>query len=164
MQCITEKAKQKELRTANNMNIQIERASLNDIKQIDDIELSLKHRILSYDTLNTTLNKESYYYFVAKINDIVVGYIAAELLVDHFDILAIAVLKEHRQQNIATLLINTLIKICQEKNIQDIFLEVRCNNIPAIKFYEKIGFEKISVRKNYYTDTNEDASIYKIVV
>ena len=146
------------------MNIQVERASLNDIKQINAIELSLEHRILSFDTLNSTLNKESYYYFVAKINDVIIGYIAAELLVDHFDILAIAVLKEYRRQNIATLLINNLIGICQEKDIQDIFLEVRCNNLCAIKFYEKIRFEKISIRKNYYTDTNEDAYIYKIVV
>ena len=33
---------------------------------------------------------------------------------------------------------------------EDIFLEVYKKNLFAIKLYEKIGFEKISVRKNYY--------------
>ena len=51
-----------------------------------------------------------------------------------------------------------------ELNIQDIFLEVRCNNVSAITFYEKTGFKKISTRKNYYADTSEDAYIYKKMV
>lgn len=146
------------------MDIQIKRASLEDINQINDIESTLEHRILSCDVLSSTLNKDSYYYFVAKLNGKIIGYIAAELLVDHFDLLAIAVPSNYRRQNIATMLLNKLLDICKELNITDIFLEVRCNNFSAIKFYEKTGFEKISTRKKYYTDTNEDAYVYKIVV
>ena len=43
-------------------------------------------------------------------------------------------------------------------------LEVRDSNIIAIKFYEKRGFKKISVRKNYYQDTHEDAIIYEKII
>ena len=164
MQCITEKAKLKELRMANNMEIQIAKAALEDIHQINNIETTLEHRILSYDLLSSTLNKDMYYYFVAKINEKIIGYIAAEFLVDHFDLLAIAVSNDYRRQNIATMLLNKLLNTCKELDITDIFLEVRCNNLSAIKFYERNGFEKISVRKNYYKDTSEDAYIYKIVV
>lgn len=146
------------------MNIRIERANACDLEQIENIESSLEHRILSYDILSSTFAKDTYYYFVASINNNIVGYISAELLVDHFDILAIAVLKSYRRQNIGAMLLNKLIDVCKELNIQDIFLEVRCNNLSAITFYEKAGFEKISTRKKYYADTNEDAYIYKIVV
>ena len=142
------------------MNVQIQRADLSEIKQIEDIEFSLKHRLLTYPTLQTTLINKNYYYFIAKLKDNIIGYIAAEFLVDHFDILAIAVLEEYRRQNIASQLINMIFEISKKLNIQDIFLEVRCNNLSAINFYEKMGFKKISVRKNYYTDTNEDAYIY----
>lgn len=161
MQCITEKVKQKELKKVNNiMDVQITKATLDNINQIDNIEKRLQHRILSYDLLFSTLNKDTYYYFVAVKNNTVVGYIAAELLVDHFDILGVAVVEEYRRQNIATLLLNKLYNVCSQLNIQDIFLEVRCNNSSAISFYEKSGFQKISTRKNYYKDTNEDAYIY----
>ena len=33
---------------------------------------------------------------------------------------------------------------------KDVTLEVRIDNIPAIKLYEKCGFKKIAIRQNYY--------------
>lgn len=146
------------------MNITIKRATIQDLNEIEKIESNLEHRILSSTTLSSTLTENTYYYFVAKINNTVVGYLSAELLVDHFDLLAIAVVKKFRRQNIATHLLDELFNLCIELNITNIFLEVRQNNLSAISFYEKVGFEKISTRKNYYTDTNEDAYIYKQVM
>ena len=146
------------------MNIQIRKADIQDLEQIEGIENSLERRILSSTTLYSTLNKANYYYLVATIKDTIVGYIAAELLVDHFDILSIAVSEDYRRQNIASLLLKEFFSNCLNLNIQDIFLEVRISNIAAIRFYEKMGFEKISTRKKYYKDTNEDAYIYKKIV
>ncbi len=143
------------------MNMTIERASSQDLDNIINIEYNLEHSILSPILLSSSLNKDTYYYFVAKLDNTIVGYLAAELLVDHFDLLAIAVLKDFRRQNIATLLLNKLFAICNDLNISDVFLEVRTTNLSAINFYEKMGFKVISTRKNYYTDTNEDAYIYK---
>ena len=39
-------------------------------------------------------------------------------------------------------------------NIKKIFLEVSVLNINAINFYLKNGFQKIGVRKGYYTNKN----------
>jgi len=161
MQCIIEKVKLKELKMVNNtMNIQIRKARIDDLEQIDNIEKTLEHRILSYDLLKNTIGKDTYFYFVAIVNNIIVGYISAEILVDHIDILSVAVFKAYTRQNIATMLLNELFKTCSTYNIKNIFLEVRPSNFAAIKLYEKNGFKKISTRKNYYTDTNEDAYIY----
>lgn len=146
------------------MDMLIRKATLEDIKQIDNIESSLEHRILSYDTLSSTLNNTNYIYMVALINDTIVGYIVAEFLVDHLDLLAIAINKDYRRNNIATKLLCELFKACKSLNVEAIFLEVRCNNTNAINLYEKVGFEKISSRKNYYKDTGEDAFIYKKAV
>ena len=52
-----------------------------------------------------------------------------------------------------------------EKNlpeyINEIFLEVRESNIPAISLYEKFKFKKISIRKNFYSNPNENAVVMK---
>ena len=40
-------------------------------------------------------------------------------------------------------------------------LEVRESNAAAISLYQKTGFEKIGVRKNFYSDPKESAVIYK---
>ena len=38
-------------------------------------------------------------------------------------------------------------------------LEVRTSNEPAIRLYEKYGFQRVGLRRGYYTDTHEDALI-----
>ena len=38
--------------------------------------------------------------------------------------------------------------------VERIFLEVSKNNIPALKFYFCIGFERVGYRQNYYKNIN----------
>ena len=75
-------------------------------------------------------------------------------------ILGIAVDKNYTRKNIASTMLNHIIEVCKKMDLDNIFLEVRESNIPAINLYEKHGFKKISIRTNYYKDNNEDALIY----
>jgi ribosomal-protein-alanine acetyltransferase len=45
-----------------------------------------------------------------------------------------------------------------------IFLEVRESNRNARALYEKFGFEKTGLRKNYYVGPREDAALYRLIV
>lgn len=74
---------------------------------------------------------------------------------DQTDLLTIGVAKNARKQGLATKLINWAIDIAPLG--QKFFLEVECNNTAAINLYKKIGFNQISVRKNYYQKGDEDA-------
>ena len=50
------------------------------------------------------------------------------------------------------------------RSIQSIFLEVRVSNEPAIRLYEKLGYEQVGLRKDYYPLTSggrEDAIVMK---
>ena len=49
-------------------------------------------------------------------------------------------------------------EIFEDSNKNKFMLEVNEKNVKALKLYEKIGFERISVRKNYY-GKNENAMI-----
>lgn len=44
-----------------------------------------------------------------------------------------------------------------EAHLAFLTLEVRESNSPAIGLYEKLGFETVGRRKNYYADLHEDA-------
>ena len=148
----------------NKMNIEIFRANEIDLTNIDKIENSLDKRILSYNILKNNLDDNNYYIYIAKFNNIVVGYISFVFLIDHIDIDSIAVIPEYRKNKIGTLLLNKLFEVSKELNVNNIFLEVRKSNIPAVLFYEKMGFKKINIRKDYYLNPTEDAVIYKKLI
>jgi ribosomal-protein-alanine N-acetyltransferase len=45
-----------------------------------------------------------------------------------------------------------------------IFLEVRESNSAAIALYEKFGFEKLSIRKNFYSFPDENAVVMQLLM
>jgi len=95
-------------------------------------------------------------YLVAKEGEKVVGYIGTEEISGETHIINMAVHPENRKQGIGKSLLEAVL------NDKDtFFLEVRVSNLPAQKIYEKYGFEKVSVRKNYYEDNSEDAYIMR---
>ena len=75
---------------------------------------------------------------------------------DTADILNIGIDTDFKRQGYGTGLINHLIEELRKRNISEILLEVRAGNKSAIQFYNKQGFEKISVRKNYYTKSSKN--------
>lgn len=71
-------------------------------------------------------------------------------------ILMLAVSPSIRRTGIATLLFREFCLACGKKGIRYLTLEVRKSNVPAIRFYEKMGFRTYGQIDRYYTD-GEDA-------
>lgn len=74
------------------------------------------------------------------------------------DITSVAVDENFRRKGLAQRLIAEFEKILPE-NTENIFLEVRESNNPAIRLYEKCSFERLSVRKNFYINPRENAVV-----
>lgn len=74
------------------------------------------------------------------------------------DITSVAVEGNFRRMGLAQRLIAEFEKILPE-NTENIFLEVRESNSPAINLYTKCGFEKLSLRKNFYSNPRENAVV-----
>ncbi len=94
---------------------------------------------------------------VAELNGNIIGYVCASFVLDEGHILDIAVNSLYRKKGIATVLVNDVLSNLRKFGIKRIFLEVRVSNRSALSFYEKIGFESIGSRKDYYRDPVEDA-------
>lgn len=91
------------------------------------------------------------------------GYILSSVVLDEANLDRIAVKKDKRNNQIGKKLIMALEDALVKKGISSIFLEVRVSNAVAISLYEKMGFERINVRKKYYENT-EDAIVMKKVL
>ena len=101
------------------------------------------------------------YWLVAVDGDTVAGYIGSQSSIDEADIMNVAVHPDYRRQGIAENLINTLVVELKNRGCHALLLEVRVSNTPAITLYEKLGFEQVGCRKNYYRNPKEDALILR---
>jgi ribosomal-protein-alanine N-acetyltransferase len=89
----------------------------------------------------------------------VAGFCAFWLVVDQAHINNLAVLPELRGQGLGTQLLESVIVEAAHLGAILLTLEVRQSNEPALRLYEKAGFYREGVRKNYYTNPIEDALI-----
>ncbi len=109
-----------------------------------------------YDEMSNNLAK---YYSAKTLSGELVGYAGTWHIIDEGHITTIAVKKEYLRNHIGEAIIQKIIEDCYKNNIKYLTLEVRVSNIPAIKLYEKYGFQSLGTRKGYYQDNNEDALI-----
>lgn len=109
-----------------------------------------------YDEMSNNLAK----YYVAKTRDgEIIGYAGTWHIIDEGHITTIAVKKDYLRNHIGEALIHQIVEDCYKDKVKYLTLEVRVSNEPAIKLYEKYGFQSLGTRKGYYQDNNEDALI-----
>lgn len=95
-----------------------------------------------------------YYYILNESGDILGYYAIFEKL--NIDYIAIfGLLKEHRNQNIGTLILKDIINKSIE-NKKHIKLHVNVHNMNAIKLYQNAGFKIIKTNQRYY-DNGDNA-------
>jgi ribosomal-protein-alanine N-acetyltransferase len=114
--------------------------------------------------LNLIKNKNSILYILKK-KKCVVGFIAGMISEIDCDIIMMVIDIKSRQKGFGSLLLNNTLYALKGMGINNIYLEVSVNNIPAIDLYERSGFKKISTRKSYYkyNGTMIDAALYQMV-
>ena len=93
----------------------------------------------------------------AKVDGKIAAYIVTSGMFETLDIDIVATDRDFQKQGLAQVLIDELTARTPDTDIY--MLEVRESNIPAISLYLKNGFEKVTVRKNYYTKPSENAII-----
>jgi len=93
-------------------------------------------------------------YFMVATNDAdqIIGYAAVLVVAPgvEADVLTVAVLPEYARQGIATHFMAELEKWALSKQAPAMMLEVGVENTGAIALYEKLGYQKISTRADYY--------------
>ncbi len=141
-------------------NIKIEIALPCDAIKMAKIEQNCFSTPWSREMIERDITGAQSRFWCAKEED-VVGHIGITFAADTADITTVAVLPDFRRRGIAAMLLDTALDFCKSNGIRELFLEVRQSNTAAISLYEKNGFEKISVRKNYYKQPCEDAVIYR---
>ena len=112
----------------------------------DNLEL-IKDSFLDEKTVLNDLNTNPFAkYLILLENDKVIGYLYYSDIYERAEINQIEILEIHRNCGKASLLLGELIKNVDK----DITLEVKKDNYPAVRLYEKFNFNQVAIRKGYY--------------
>ena len=101
------------------------------------------------------LELDTSYFYVAEVDGKTAGYIGLQIFSGEGYVTNVAALPEYRRLGIAGKLLNEAMK----NDMQFITLEVRESNLPAIRLYEKEGFQNMGIRPNFYSNPTENAII-----
>ncbi|HEI6965839.1 TPA: ribosomal protein S18-alanine N-acetyltransferase [Yersinia enterocolitica] len=102
---------------------------------------------------------ERYLNFKLSIEQQIVGFAITQTVLDEATLFNIAIDSQHQRRGYGRLLLEHLIAQLESREIVTLWLEVRASNAGAIALYESLGFNEVSVRRNYYPSANgrEDA-------
>lgn len=89
-----------------------------------------------------------------------IGCVFYQIAFDVADLLYIFVSNMHRSKGVGQQLLMESVNHLKKLSVTSLLLEVRGQNIAAIKLYEKCGMKAIDSRQKYYKD-GEDAIIYQ---
>lgn len=135
---------------------QMSHSDLDEVCAIENASFSIPW---SRNSFAEALADESNFLFVCEAGGSVVGYADTWCVLDEATITNIAVREDFRSMGIGAMLLKEALDEAKRRDIAAVTLEVRKSNVPAIKLYEKFGFEAAGIRPGYYEKPTEDAVI-----
>jgi len=87
----------------------------------------------------------------------IVGYLCFDSVLDEGNIANLAVAPEHRRRGIGQKLLRAAEDRGRGLGLRFLNLEARKSNAAAVALYEKLGYRRVGLRKEYYVNPIEDA-------
>jgi ribosomal-protein-alanine N-acetyltransferase len=141
------------------MTITVETASLRHLNRLYEIEREcFGEEAFSRNQIATLIRDYNSISMVAVENNIIIGFILGAIyfkrnaLDGH--VLTIDISPPNRRRGVGSRLLKEIERIFSEKNVKTCHLEVKEDNVEAVKLYEKAGYKKIAKLMNYYGRTD----------
>lgn len=131
-----------------------------DIDQILEVELASFTTPWSREAFyNEIHNNKFAVYIVLEEDKKIIGYCGAWVVIDETHVTNLAILPEYRGRKLGEALLKKMMSVAKEMGAKSMTLEVRVTNDVAQSLYRKLGFQNGGIRKNYYSDNQENALV-----
>lgn len=141
----------------NGLKVHIRWMLRRDIPEVLNIEKECFEFPWSEDDFIRCLRQRNCIGMVAEHDEKVVGFMIYELPKTKIHLLNIATAVQYRRQGVATQMAAKLVSKLANQRRNKIVLEVRETNLNAQLFLRDVGFKAVSVLKNFYEESHEDA-------
>ncbi|WP_017473312.1 ribosomal protein S18-alanine N-acetyltransferase [Amphibacillus jilinensis] len=141
-------------------DVNIRPMELDDLDQVTQIEKKSFQTPWSKVLYRKELFENHFaHYFVIENCYQIIGFCGVWLVLDEAQVTNIAIDPIYRGQGYGKMLFQYMLSKAMLNGAKSLSLEVRKTNKAAQALYERFGLEKAGIRKNYYTDNNEDAIV-----
>ncbi len=132
-----------------------------DVQAVHAIEVASFPTPWTLDSFYYEMTENNYAHYIVAEDDLgnVVGFCGMWVVIDSAQITNVAVTQTVRGQGIGEGLMKEAMRVAKEYNVDVMSLEVRVSNIVAQNLYRKLGFQDGGIRKEYYSDNQEDALV-----
>lgn len=104
--------------------------------------------------------------FVAEFDGELAGFVVGKVVEAGSEALAelesVAVHVEMRRKGVGAALCEAVVDWCRAQSAAVLDLEVRSASVGAIALYERLGFERMGLRRAYYRDPADDAVLMRL--
>ena len=142
------------------MELRIDKLRRRDLRHLLPIEMAVFPEPWSAAVFNSELAlRHGRLYRAAWDGDHMAGYIGFLIVDEEAHITTIATAPAYHRRGVASTLIIDGFGTLLLSGVKHVSLEVAANNEPAQALYRRFGFAPVSVRKNYYPVTGQDAIV-----
>lgn len=111
----------------------------------------------SESSLSCELSQECARLFVAEKDGCIAALAVFQLICDEANLYAVSTAPQMRRCGAANALLSFAFSALAAEGAANVFLEVRCENLPARRLYQKLGFEENGLRRNFYRNPPDHA-------
>lgn len=148
---------------ADRLRIQLRWMIRRDMPEVLEIEQEAFEFPWSDEDFTRCLRQRNCIGMVAEVGDSVVAFMIYELHRTRLHVLNFAVRRSHRRLGIGTQMMGKLFAKLSVERRDRILLEVRERNLPAQVFFRSLGYRAITVLKDFYEDSTEDAYLMQFL-
>ncbi len=130
-----------------------------DMPEVLEIEKSSFEFPWSEEDFIRCLRQRNCIGMVAEYDERVVGFMIYELHKNQLHVLNFSVRPDARRRGVGQQMINKLVGKLSQQRRNRIVLEIRETNLAAQLFFRNSDFMAVSVLRDYYDDTTEDAYV-----
>lgn len=133
--------------------------SLDDLPKIAQIESDIFPDPWPESAFGEHLENRNWFARVVENGSGIIAYACFMTVAGEAHLTNIAVIESYRRKSVAKTLMESILEELKKMKCEIIYLEVRQSNQSAISFYDKLNFEELYKRDNYYQNPNEGAVV-----
>ena len=132
--------------------------TVKDLSEINELEKELNLNKTKLNFFNQTLLNKNFKFIKLTLDKQIIGFLQFSWNKTDCDIISIGVIKKFQNKNYG----KQLVEYLKYLNFKNIYVEVSANNKKALMFYQRLKFQKIGLRKNYYKREKSDGILLKL--